>query len=331
MTLTRRAMVGALMAAPIAKAYAQYAPADIRPPIADYTARLGRTLGRPIDIKAAQRMLADATGAAAARAYSIFSDVLKFGSLPEAPPIAACFERLFVHQDSYFPLSDTGRAEAVRAMNHAIARLRPDLGRAFGALAIPEVRVATLSDADIAAGKAGYRTPATATAPATYYVDLSHLNMRPSFTLPSAAYHETVPGHMLADAYPAHAPTSAWAEGWAIYAERLALALHAYAGSQLAELGALHWQLFRLGRAAADMRAGTLYASDIELIDLMRDFQGPNVAWTTPERDLGRLRRSPGQFAAEMLTALMIEAGRPTDSARWPDYHAQLLAAGHPL
>ncbi|MDE2042949.1 MAG: DUF885 family protein, partial [Alphaproteobacteria bacterium] len=164
------------------------------------------------------------------------------------------FDAMFSDPRWRYADDGAGRMKAVADMNAALAHGRTLLAPAFGALAIPPAQIAVLSDADIARGKRGYRLIAQGGAPATYFVDLSHIAQRPAFTLPSAAYHEAVPGHLLALNHPPRAkPPPAFVEGWPIYAEWLMVRLGAFVQDPAGELGAIHWRLFRLNRALADI------------------------------------------------------------------------------
>jgi len=84
---------------------------------------------------------------------------------------------------------------------------------------------------------------------------------QPIYELPTIAYHEGIPGHgfQAAYAYDAEVPPyllglsfTAYAEGWALYAERLAWELGVYANDPYANLGRLQDELFRAVRLVVD-------------------------------------------------------------------------------
>lgn len=214
---------------------------------------------------------------------------------------------------------DLGRERAVAEMNARVEALRPMLGVAFGGLAVPGTRISRMTRADEARGRAGYRE-----APA-YFVDLKAIRSRPSWTLPSVAFHETVPGHFLQMAVPAeHNP--AFSEGWATYAELLADDLGAYRGDPMGEIGFLHWMLFRMGRIVADVGIHQRGWSRDQAVVAVRGIQGPDIAFIGVEADVERIAKSPGQYAAQGLTALKILRERPRHRGAWPAYHRAVLA-----
>ncbi|MEW5868716.1 MAG: DUF885 domain-containing protein [Chloroflexota bacterium] len=82
-----------------------------------------------------------------------------------------------------------------------------------------------------------------------------------NFSMPTLAYHEGIPGHhfQVSIAREADLPLfrnvivfNAYAEGWALYAERLAVELGWYEGDPYGNLGRLQAEAYRAGRLAAD-------------------------------------------------------------------------------
>lgn len=187
-----------------------------------------------------------------------------------------------------------------------------------------------MSPADEAQGRGGYREPAA------YFVDLKAIRERPAWTLPSVAFHETVPGHALQVALQSPDPgrlrfLSVYSEAWATYAEQLAAGLGAYAGDPLGEIGYLHWRLFRMARVVADTGQGALAWTADRAVASMAELQGRSIAFTTIEADVARMRRQPGVYAAQGLGALEIARVRPKRVAAWPAFHRAILADGpHP-
>ena len=226
-----------------------------------------------------------------------------------------------------YPDTDAGRDLAVNEMNARLARLRPRLVRAFGDLSVPDAVIRRPEPAQETRG--GYREP-----PA-YYVDLRAIRERPAWTLASVAFHETVPGHALQAAQQARSPdprrvryAAAFSEAWAVYAERLAADLGAYADDPRGEIGALQWRLFRMARIVADIGQGALGWSADRAGQAMRDLQGRSIAFVTIETDVARMRASPGVAAAQGLGALEIARLRPRHGGAWPAFHRAILSDG---
>ncbi|WP_068877117.1 MULTISPECIES: DUF885 family protein [unclassified Phenylobacterium] len=289
---------------------------------ADYARALSDAWGGPVDPLAAhRRALAEHRRVLARADRLLHTQGLVRGGVAERLRI------LFADERHLYADDDAGRARAVADMNGRLAALRPRLAQAFGDLAIPPAEIRRMSPADEAQGRGGYREPAA------YFVDLKMIRERPAWTLPSVAFHETVPGHALQAALQSPDPgrqhfLSVYSEAWATYAEQLAADLGAYAGDPLGEIGYLHWRLFRMARIVADTGQGALGWSADRATAAMTELQGRPIAFTTIEADVARMQRQPGVYAAQGLGALEIARLRPKRSAAWPAFHRAILADG---
>jgi len=195
-----------------------------------------------------------------------------------------------------------------------------------------------MSATDEAAKKGGYRVlPGEGGLPG-YFVDLHDIRHRPRWTLPAVVHHELLPGHMMqlplqqaAAPHPLRLRAApAFVEGWAIYAEQLALDHGFYAGDPLAEIGALHWLIFRLGRSLIDTGINSLGWSRDEAIDRLTRLIGFPIAFATIEGDVDRVGREPGAFAAQAQLWLMLaeRAGRETGKGALRAFHDRQLVRG---
>ena len=192
-----------------------------------------------------------------------------------------------------------------------------------------------MSAADEAKGRGGYREPPRDGQPGAYYVDLKAIRERPSWTLPSVAFHELTPGHLLQGPLQeaAHPDPQrvrggpAFSEAWATYAEQLAADLGAYADDPLGEIGFLQWRLFRTGRVVADTGLHARAWSRDQAIAAMTALQGQSIAFITIEADVDRMIQTPGKAAAEGLGALTLSRLRPPRRAGWPAFHRTVLQA----
>jgi uncharacterized protein (DUF885 family) len=95
--------------------------------------------------------------------------------------------------------------------------------------------------------------------PGAFYARVN--GSEPKFGMPTLAYHEAVPGHhfQIAIAQELDLPSfrhgvhfTAYAEGWALYAERLAWELGLYEGDPYGNLGRLQAEAFRAVRLVLD-------------------------------------------------------------------------------
>jgi len=289
-----------------------------------YGEALAHAWGGPVDPKVAHRLARREAKRLQARA-----DVLLRGQGLKSGSVAQRLRALADDPRYLYPDDDAGRDRAVAEMNARLAAMRPKLARAFGDLPLPQAEVRRMSREDEARGRGGYREP-----PA-YYVDLKAIRARPAWSLPGVAFHETIPGHALQTTMQAPAPPperarhlGVYSEAWAIYAEQLVADLGAYEGDPRGEIGALQWRLFRLARIVADTGQGALGWSHDEAVAAMTELQGRDIAFTTIEADVARMRRQPGVYAAQGLGALEIARLRPTRIADWPRFHRAILADG---
>jgi uncharacterized protein (DUF885 family) len=181
-----------------------------------------------------------------------------------------------------------------------------------------------------------YTTPAPdGSRPGVFWVPLPG----PSFNvlgMKSLAVHEAVPGHHFQLALlqeQAGAPRwqqrrifsgdSVNTEGWALYAEALAIEQGWYEGDDLSLLGALNAQLFRARRLVVDTGLHALRWSRQQAID-----------YGISASEVERYVVNPGQACAYMIGMLHIlklrEQARQALGARFslPDFHDVVLQAG---
>jgi uncharacterized protein (DUF885 family)/metal-dependent hydrolase (beta-lactamase superfamily II) len=108
----------------------------------------------------------------------------------------------------------------------------------------------------------GYYVPGApdGSRPGSYHVSLEG-QWRPRYSMPTVAYHETAPGHhfQIAIAQDLDLPFprrdirfTAYTEGWAMYAERLAWELGLYEDDPYGNLGRLQYELLRAVRLVTD-------------------------------------------------------------------------------
>jgi uncharacterized protein (DUF885 family) len=320
---TRRTLLAGGLSAVAAPAFAAPAPT--------YRSALAQAYGGPVDPAAAH--LAAQTAAAAAQARR---DELLRGQGFSAGNPEERLRRLWEDPRWLYPDSEAGRNRAVSDMNTRLAAFRPNLTRALGDLPIAPALVRRARAGQAAGRRGGSRQLPQHGKPGIYYLDLSDIRTRPSWSLTSLAFHEVTPGHLLqlplqAAACPPQArlrASGAYSEAWAIYAEQLCADLGAYAGDPLGEIGYLQWRLFRLSRIVADTGLHAMGWSRDRAIAAVTALQGRSIAFTSIEADVARIAATPGKYAAVGLGALAFAAWRPADRRRWPAFHKALLADG---
>ncbi len=127
----------------------------------------------------------------------------------------------------------------------------------------------------------------------------------PLFALPTLVYHEAIPGHGLQAAF-AHATDlpayragmgfTAYSEGWALYAERLAWEMGAYADDAYGNLGRLQAELFRSARLVVDTGIHAQHWTFDQAVDYLEQNTGLDHAYV--EQEIARYVVNPGQATA---------------------------------
>lgn len=249
------------------------------------------------------------------------------------------FARLWHETEGQFADSDAGRDAAIAAMNATLDRLRTMLPALVGPVPgyCRDVAATRGSAEEQASGKVGTRRLPMPGRPGAYVVDLAQIADRPRCSLPSVVAHELLPGHMTqlpieAAARPhklrlTYAP--GFAEGWSIHAERLVARAGAWAGDPRAMLGYLHWRLFRINRARADIGIHVHGWSLDEARARLVEWQGVPAYFAPFDTDLARIAAEPATRTAEMLFALAIEDGaRAKRGAALIAFHQAMLVDG---
>jgi uncharacterized protein (DUF885 family) len=164
------------------------------------------------------------------------------------------------------------------------------------------------------------------------------------YAMPTLAYHEAVPGHhfQIALAQEANLPAfrtavgfTGFAEGWALYAERLAWELGWYDGDPYGDLGRLQAEAFRAARLVVDTgihaRRWTFQQALDFFVENVGFERGDSV---DPEIEIARYTVWPGQSTSYLVGMLEILALRQRASDRLGDrfdlkeFHTVVLRNG---
>ncbi|MCK5326754.1 MAG: DUF885 domain-containing protein, partial [Woeseiaceae bacterium] len=149
------------------------------------------------------------------------------------------------------------------------------------------------------------------TRPGAFYAGTA--NDEPYFRMPSLTYHESIPGHhtQIAIAMEQNVPAfrkivhfTAFVEGWALYAERLAFDLGWYDNDPYGDLGRLQYEALRAARLVMDTGIHSLGWS----FDDAATFNRENIGWSIGASQGAAARYSvwPGQATAYMVGMLQI-------------------------
>jgi uncharacterized protein (DUF885 family) len=135
----------------------------------------------------------------------------------------------------------------------------------------------------------------------------------PTYRMPTVTYHEGIPGHHFQTAfahegnlppYRAGLSFTAYAEGWALYAERLAWELGAYEDDPTGNLGRLQDELFRAVRLVVDTGIHALRWSYDEAASYMTENTGLDEEFVRQEVE--RYAVLPGQATSYKIGMLRI-------------------------
>jgi uncharacterized protein (DUF885 family) len=240
--------------------------------------------------------------------------ILAVAGHPTDDPIA---ELLQLNRDPRFlyPDSDAGREQILddyrSIMNEAESRL-PEV---FGRLPTASVRVERVPIFKEAGSAGAYYNPPSldGSRPGIFSVNLRDVSEIQRFRMRTLAFHEAVPGHHLQIAlaletsdlplFRRFLPITAFIEGWALYAERIALE-EGFHETPYDELGALSAELFRAVRLVVDTGIHSKRWTREYAIEFMIENAGLPRGDATAE--IERYIVAPGQACAYKMGQLKI-------------------------
>jgi uncharacterized protein (DUF885 family) len=237
-----------------------------------------------------------------------------------------------------------GSADEILAVTEAaIDRARRAAPDFFGRLPKADVIVTPFPGFQAASAPGGMYIPATedASQPGIYYINLHQPELRPRAMTETIAFHEAIPGHHFQIALAMERPqahpitrffgATAFAEGWGLYAERLADEMGLYS-SDLARLGMLSSLAFRAARVVVDPGLHVLGWTRQQAVDYMRANTANDLA--DIETEVDRYIIWPGQATAYMTgynEIIELRAGAETalgDRFDLRAFHDEVLGDG---
>ncbi len=168
-------------------------------------------------------------------------------------------EERFLYEDS-----KAGREQLLSDLNGYIDEITEKMAPAFKTKPSYQVEVRSFP-VEIQDGAPGgqYTSPSIdGSKPGIYWINLRDIKANPKFSLKTLTYHEATPGHhwqislnMDQASLPflrRIAPYNAYAEGWALYSEKVASELGLYEDDPFGNLGRLQAELYRAVRLVVD-------------------------------------------------------------------------------
>jgi uncharacterized protein (DUF885 family) len=249
------------------------------------------------------------------------------------------FERL--RTDTAFTFRS--REQIIRTAEAAVARAKAAMPRWFGRLPRADVIVDPCLPFEEKSGCPNSYVSGTPDGkrPGRWRINAGNTPPQPRAWLEGTAFHETIPGHHLQGSLAQERPEahpitrylwfSGFGEGWALYAERLALEMGIYS-SDLARFGELGEQALRAARLVVDPGLHVLGWSRQQALDYMVTHVPESRA--TLESEVDRYIASPGQATAYMVGRLEIERLRAEAETRLGsafdirEFHDRVLESG---
>jgi uncharacterized protein (DUF885 family) len=209
--------------------------------------------------------------------------------------------------------TDAAKETLIADLNAQVRAMQARLPQYFGTLPKAPVEIRRVPKF-IEAGAPGgyYNNPSLdGSRPGIYWINLRDTAEVPRWALPTLTYHEAIPGHHLQLSLQQEADLpmirrasvySAYAEGWALYAEQLAQEMGVYADDPLGEIGYLQSSLFRAARLVVDTGLHAMRWSREKAIAAMIDIDGDKESAVATEVE--RYCVWPGQACSYMVGKL---------------------------
>ena len=259
-------------------------------------------------------------------------------------PLADLFVELNNDPRFLFEDSDEGR-EAIldeyRRINEETYAMLPDYFNELPKAKVVVKRVPIFSEKS-AAGGYYQGSSLDGSRPAAWYANLYDINATQTFKMPALSFHEAVPGHHLQIALNQENQnqtlwnkfgyrTSAFSEGWALYAERLAVEA-GLLRDPYEQIGSLQSELFRAARLVVDTGLHSKKWTREEAIVYMMDNAGE--VRSESESEIERYIVWPGQATSYMIGRIKIMELRERAKAELgnrfniKDFHSVVLMNG---
>jgi uncharacterized protein (DUF885 family) len=214
-----------------------------------------------------------------------------------------------------YPDTAAGREQILKDYQKIIDDALKNLDKYFNKKPKMGVKVERVPEFKQKTAPGGYYQPPPmdGTQPGKFYANLYDIKATPTFDMRTLAYHEAVPGHHFQIAlaqelndlplFRRMAPFVAYAEGWALYSERLAWEA-GFEQNPFDNLGRLQAELFRAVRLVVDTGIHKKRWTREQAIDYMRAQTG--MAESDVVAEIERYIVMPGQACAYKLGMMEI-------------------------
>jgi len=242
------------------------------------------------------------------------------------------------------PDTDAGRKQALARYQQILDEVSARMPAYFRALPAKRLTVERVPPSQEKGTSGGYyQGPAMdGSRPGMFFANLRDMSEVPTWSMKTLAYHEGIPGHHFQISIALglkglplirqQTLYTAYAEGWALYAEEFAAEIGMYKGDPWGDLGRLQLELLRATRLVVDTGLHAKGWSREQAIRYMVDTTGMAEGEVTTEVE--RYMAAPGQACAYKVGELKILELRAKARAALGekfdlrDFHAVILENG---
>lgn len=219
-----------------------------------------------------------------------------------------------------FADNDDGRAQILAEYDRLLKEVLGVAPQYFSTIPSTKLEVRRVPPASEKGSAGAYYNPAAldGSRPGVFYANLRDPKETPKWSMKTLAYHEGIPGHHFQIAIAQNLSGlplirqqtlfTAYAEGWALYAELLAKEMGMYKDDPLGDLGRLQAEIFRAARLVVDTGIHAKGWSREKAIEYMVGVTG--MAETDVITEIERYMALPGQACAYKVGQLKILALR---------------------
>ena len=219
------------------------------------------------------------------RIQSEILEILKGEGYEVERPVGELLKELSEEPRFLYPETDEGREQVLADYRKIIAEISTGLDDWFSLQPKAGVEVERIpAFKEKTSPGAYYNAPAMdGSRPGIFYANLYELKATPKYDMRTLAYHEAIPGHHFQIAIAQEleglplirrmAPFTAYAEGWALYAERVAWEA-GFQNDPFDNIGRLRAELFRAVRLVVDTGLHAKRWTREEAIDYMSKMTG---------------------------------------------------------
>jgi len=249
-------------------------------------------------------------------------------------------------QDARFLLPNTaaGRQQMLERYQQILDEVNARMPEFFRSVPTTHLKVERVPPGQEKGSSGAYYQPAAmnGSRPGKFFANLRDLNETPTWGMKTLAYHEGIPGHHFQISTALGLKNmplirqqtlyTAYAEGWALYAERFAAEIGMYKDDPFGDLGRLQLELLRAARLVVDTGLHAKGWSREQAIAYMVGTTGMSPGEVTSEVE--RYMAAPGQACAYKIGELKIlelrEKAKAALGAKFnlKDFHAVVLENG---